>query len=138
MFKSKDPDNDRSLIRKVKAWRELQAMIMPLVSNRAATEVDKSLRDTILYLPSDLDVVEIQGEGLKTLLDEEMALRDAILNDLIRNICDAVMRVESAWGEKEESARGQKANLRANDGIRELELARDTLITEYNAVRSKF
>jgi hypothetical protein len=72
------------------------------------------------------------------LLDEEMALRDAILNDLIYNICNDVMRVENAWGDKEESARGQKANLRANDGIRELELARDTYIMEYNAVQTKF
>jgi hypothetical protein len=137
IFKSKDPDNDRSFVRKVKAWRELQASFMPHVGERAAAEVDKSLRDLILYLPSDLDAKEIQDGGLKTLLDEEMALRDAILNDLVCNICNDVMRVENAWGDKEESTCGQKANLRANDGIRELELARDTHITEYNAVRTK-
>ena len=138
IFKSKDPDNDRSLVRKVKAWRELQATFMPHVSECTAREVGKSLRDTILYLPSDLDAMEIQKGELKTLLDEEMALRDAILNDLVYNIRNDVMRVENAWGDKEEGARGQKANLRANDGIRELELARDTHITEYNAVRIKF
>jgi hypothetical protein len=138
IFKSKDPDNDRSLVRKIKAWRDLQATFMPHVGECAAKEADKSVRDMILYLPSDLDAMEIQEGGLKTLLDEEMALRDAILNDLVYNIRNDVMRVENAWGDKEEGARGQKANLRANDGIRELELARDTHITEYNAVRTKF
>jgi hypothetical protein len=110
---------------------------MPHVRERAAAEADNSLRDMILYLPSDLEAMEIQEGGLKNLLDEEIALRDAILNDLVCNIRNDVMRVENAWGDKEESARGQKANLRANDGIRELELARDTHITEYNAIRTK-
>jgi hypothetical protein len=110
---------------------------MPQVTERAALEAYKSLRDAVLYLPSDLDAAEIMA-GLQTLFDEEMVLRDAVLNDLVDNIRTDVTRVENAWGDKEESARGQKANLRANDGIRELELARDAHITEYNAVRSKF
>jgi hypothetical protein len=110
---------------------------MPQVAERAALDAGKSLRDAIFYLPSDLDAKEIEG-GLQTLFNEEMVLRDAVLNDLVDNIRTGVTRVENAWGDKEESARGQKANLRANDGIRELELARDVHITEYNAVRLKF
>jgi hypothetical protein len=137
IFKSKDPDNDRSFVQKVKAWRELQASFMPHIREWAAAEVDKSLRDLILYLPSDLDAKEIQDGGLKTLLDEEMALWDTILNDLICNICNDIMQVENAWGDKEESTCGQKANLCANDGICELELACDTHIMEYNTVRTK-
>jgi hypothetical protein len=31
IFKSKDPDNDRSYVRKVKAWREVQVTFMPQV-----------------------------------------------------------------------------------------------------------
>jgi hypothetical protein len=110
---------------------------MPQVTERAALEADKSLRDAVFYLPSDLDGAEIMA-GLQTLFDEEMVLQDAVLNDLVDNIRTDVTRVKNAWGDKEESARGQKANLRANNGIRELELARDAHITEYNAIRSKF
>jgi hypothetical protein len=47
---------------------------MPHVSEHMAKEADKSVSDMILYLPSDLDAMEIQEGGLKTLLDEEMAL----------------------------------------------------------------
>jgi hypothetical protein len=133
IFKSKDPDNDRSYVRKVKVWQELQAAFMPQVTKWAALEADKSLRDAVFYLPSDLDGTEIMA-GLQTLFDKEMVLRDAVLNDLMDNIRKDVTRVENAWGDKEESARGQKANLRANDGIRELELAHDAHIMEYNAI----
>jgi hypothetical protein len=134
----KDPTKDQSFVRRLAKWRQGQAKLMPHVAARVvAEEGDTGENSLSLYLPSDLSDNELKTSRSNALLKREISLREAVLCDLIQMIRRSVICVDLSRLGKQDNARGQEANTRANAAIRELEAHRDKHVTIYNIMRKK-
>jgi hypothetical protein len=134
----KDPLKDQSFVRRLAKWRQGQAKLMPHVAARVlAEESDTGESSVSFYLPSDLSDDERKISRLNALFKREISLREAVLCDLIQMIWCSVICVDLSRLSKQDNARGQEANTRANATIRELEAHWDKHITIYNIMRKK-
>ena len=110
---------------------------MPHVAARVLEDEGDDLTTVSFYFPSDLSDEERKRNCLNTLFRREVSLREAVLCDLIQTIRCAVICVDLSRLGKQDNARGQDANTRANRAIRELEAHRDKQMSVYNAMRNK-
>jgi hypothetical protein len=110
--------------------------MMPHVAARVLDEED-DFASLSFYLPSDLSDEERKASRLSTLFKREICLREAVLCDMIQTIRCSVICVDLSRLGKQDNARGQDANTRANAAIRELEAHRDKHMTVYNLMRKK-
>jgi hypothetical protein len=133
----KDPAKDQGFVRRLAKWRQGQAKIMPHVAARVLEDEDEDLTTISFYFPSDLSDDERKRNRLNTLFKREISLREAVLCDLIQTIRCAVICIDLSRLGKQDNARSQDANTRANNAIRELEAHRDKQMTVYNAMRQK-
>jgi hypothetical protein len=134
---SKDPAKDQGFVRRLAKWRKGQVKIMPYIAARVLEDEEENLPSVSFYLPSDLSDEERKTSRLNTLFRREISLREAVLCDLIQTIRCAIICVDLSRLGKQDNARGQEANTRANSAIRELEAHRDNHMAIYNTMRKK-
>jgi hypothetical protein len=137
VFQSKDPADVFSFVRRLAKWRKGQVKLLPHIAKHVLKASEEDLETVPFFLPSDLSPGEIEKHNLQKLLEEEISLREAVLNEWLEKIREATIHVDAAYGAKGQNARGQYENLRSNDGIKKLVVKRNQLVAEYHGVRRK-
>jgi hypothetical protein len=121
-------------------WISARSRFMPTVDLSTTPMADSDnpldILCAIVPLPTSMKHADLDANGLSDLLGEELKLREAELEDLIVAIRAQVQLVSAATYRKEQEARGQDANTRANTRITSLKTWWDFLAAEYIRLRT--
>jgi hypothetical protein len=109
-----------SFVRHLAKWRMGQVKLLPHIAKHVLKASEEDLETVAFFLPSDLSSEEIEKHTLHKLLEEEISLHEAVLNEWLEKIHEATIHVDASYGAKGQNMRGQYENLRSNDGIKKL------------------
>jgi hypothetical protein len=92
----------------------------------------KDVTSAVIYLPSNLLSSRIKRDNLGPLLQQEVELRIAQLHGFCCDIWGAVKAVNTGEMAKASTAKGQRPNTKANDGIWTLDHLKGSFVNLHN------
>ncbi|KAJ3964940.1 hypothetical protein EV361DRAFT_975265 [Lentinula raphanica] len=120
---------------RIAKWRKLQKQYMPSVDLSLASQSDEFPENSPLLLPSSFSAAERRDHRLVGLASKQVQMLELALGEFIQKLQTTVKSLSAAYERKYKYARGQDANMRANEGIRTIENRRNILIADYNTFR---
>ena len=105
--------------------------IAPRLARQSAAEPE----DQRLFLPSDFSASDRQKFRLLGLASRHAQMLELALGDIINSLQTTVKTLTAAYERKIKHARGQDANTRSNQEIRNIEAKRSTFIVDYALFR---
>lgn len=152
----KDIQNNREdLTEQIAHFRELQAVVMPRLSDvigkpaerdegeiLGMDDVDEEgevepteVEDEILYLPSDLTSSQREALQLTQLVGMEQQIRIGELYDAVKSVQRAAKAYSVTHMKRREDDRGTNMGLRSILGLKKIEVERDSCIADFNRAR---
>jgi hypothetical protein len=108
--------------------------MLPHVAGQVLKTSEESLATMVFFLPSDLTDAEINKYSLCKLLEQEISLWEAVLNEWLKKIHEASIHVDVGYAWKGESVCSQYEGTWLNTEIKKLIAKRDQHVVEYHTV----